>query len=192
MRPYRKPRSPVSEALIRLRKVLNLSQAEFAVRLLEMAPMTVSRFETVSPPHGEVLLELSKVAADQIGKVDGKAAQALRWYAHYFQSLYLEEMIKKVGSPMTVMANDNDASGRIISAPHAFLTIRLDGDDEILAGVHAIALVKRLRSKDPAARKAAESHVRRHAREVIRLGAEGYVDGSAKKRRHKDGRLQAG
>src|ERR1700733_9958179 len=57
------PRSnPTSEAIVTLRKRMGLSQQRFATEVLKGAISTLARYETSSPPHGEVLRQLAEVA----------------------------------------------------------------------------------------------------------------------------------
>jgi len=62
MRPYAKARDDASAALIDLRAVFEMSQAEFAIKVMDLAPMTISRMETATPPRGDMLLKLSTIA----------------------------------------------------------------------------------------------------------------------------------
>jgi hypothetical protein len=57
-------RHPASEAMLELRKAMGKTQTMFAVEVLNMAVSTVARFETSTPPEGDMLLKLAEVALD--------------------------------------------------------------------------------------------------------------------------------
>src|SRR5262245_55370484 len=114
MRPYKKSRSEVSLALIRLRNALGMSQAEFAVTLLKMAPMTISRMETVSPPEGEMLFKLSQIAEGRAAR-GREHSQELWEIAEHFRVLYLQELVEKIRHPLTIFSRQGKAAGFLVS-----------------------------------------------------------------------------
>jgi len=57
-----KKRDEASETLIALRRAMGMTQAQFAVVVLETAVTTVARYETSHPPQHELLLRLANIA----------------------------------------------------------------------------------------------------------------------------------
>lgn len=112
MRPYEKPREPSSLALIELRKLMGMSQAEFAVKVLDVAPMTVSRLETVTPPHGDQLLRFMEIAEAEalrvirhrdISEISARSAEFEK-IASDFRNLYARETVGKAGGSALIGA----------------------------------------------------------------------------------------
>jgi hypothetical protein len=161
MRPYTKTRSEASVELIWLRKCLGLSQAEFAVKLLDVCPMTISRMETVNPPEGEMLFKLSQIAEDETMK-GGANNEELWRLAERFRVMYLEELVGKIREPLTIVSRRGRAS-------QGFLVTPLANKDAIVVGQYATKLLKAFRSKNIAKRKAARKMIERAITEAEKL-----------------------
>jgi transcriptional regulator with XRE-family HTH domain len=77
-----------SVALVALRKAMKMTQQEFAVKVLQSAITTVSRYESGNPPpRGDVLLRFRDIASEQ-----GQAP-----LAKIFQDVWLEDVDKGLG-----------------------------------------------------------------------------------------------
>jgi transcriptional regulator with XRE-family HTH domain len=98
-----KRNDPASVLLVDLRKAMKMTQQEFAVQVLQGAITTVSRYESGNPPpRGEVLFRLSDIAHKH----------GLRELSSQFRVLYLEDVLKAVGSQVTVIPPTETAPGR--------------------------------------------------------------------------------
>jgi transcriptional regulator with XRE-family HTH domain len=99
-------RDPASMALIELRKVLKMSQAEFAIKLMDVAPITVYRLETGTvPPRGDTLLRLAEVAdyAANYLILDNEHAEELR---DRFLDMYLDDALDRIGVEFIPVVKD--------------------------------------------------------------------------------------
>jgi hypothetical protein len=122
----KKRRHPASQALIDLRKALgDMTQQDLAVKVLECAVATISRYESFGPPKGEALLKLRDVAHEK-GLVE---------IAGRFQELWLAEVYEGMTGieTKTIVINSDEPpsgllmvslpDGRAIRAAKDFLTL---------------------------------------------------------------------
>lgn len=126
-----------------------MSQAEFAVKVLDVAPMTVSRMETTTPPRGEVLLKLAGIAGDAHEKEEAKGKRlALSLLAVRFQALLADELYNSAPA-------NNSAPGKLITEPasadreeHGYLFMKIEGSEGMRAASGFLSLIPALKSKD--------------------------------------------
>jgi transcriptional regulator with XRE-family HTH domain len=112
--------------MIRLRKALNQTQTDFAVRTLDMAVSTVARLETSTPPTGEMLLRLATIAAKHsIGGLSGE-----------FRLLYVKEVIENLGGDY---ARFPPATGS--ERARGYLVMTLEGDQQVEFGRRFMSLL---------------------------------------------------
>jgi transcriptional regulator with XRE-family HTH domain len=137
-------REPASLLLIELRRALGMSQAEFAIKLMDVAPITVYRLETTTPPRGDVLLQLADIAGKAIDELfddDETGASKLQDIRDRLLGMFLEEVIKRIGIPFThVLKGDRPH--------HGFLTMRLDDIESLKAAYSLVIALAALHSDD--------------------------------------------
>jgi hypothetical protein len=101
-------RHPASQALIDLRKALGkMTQQDFAVKVLECATTTISRYESFGPPKGDALLKLRAIAL----KHD------LVQIAKRFQDLWLEEVNRTLGPGVRTYVMERGSGLLVASLP---------------------------------------------------------------------------
>ncbi len=87
------PRHPISQAVLELRKAMGMTQTTFAIKVLKMAVSTVARFETSTPPRGDVLIKLAAIAHDCYTREQWTQFSQLR---NTFRDAYIAEVQQKL------------------------------------------------------------------------------------------------
>jgi len=114
----RKKHSAASGLLITLRKLLGMTQQEFAGQVMNTAVTTIGRWETSNPPpRGEALLKLADIAGEHNQPV----------LAEELTILYLDEIMPRLTRNGVAHINYEAASGYILR--------RIDGEQDIPAAV---------------------------------------------------------
>jgi transcriptional regulator with XRE-family HTH domain len=175
-------RDPASLALIELRKVLKMSQAEFAIRLMNVAPITVYRLEKTDPPRGDTLLQLAEIAdkaddviyADSVDEDedgdedDGEYADVeagsrrhyrLQDLRERFLGMFLDDVVRRAGMPLIQVV---ERGGR----HHLFLLMRLTDSESMGAADSFVAASRALRSDDASVRSEAKKLLSTFSRAV--------------------------
>ncbi|WP_158750225.1 hypothetical protein [Acidobacterium sp. S8] len=118
-----------------------MTQQRFAVEVLKTAISTIARYETITPPEGDVLLRLSKVA-DENGRPDLGAK---------FLAIYVEEFSKKLGGELIMVPK---TESRI---EHGYVVKKLEGQKQLLFMQRALLVLGAFDySGDPKISKAAD------------------------------------
>jgi hypothetical protein len=138
MKEHRITRDAASEALIALRTAMEMTQAQFAVQVVDTAVTTIARWETTHPPQGDLLLRLGEIARQQ-------GMPPLR---DFFRGLYAKEVLGKLGFDLMMIPKTET------EAEHGYLMFRLEGIDEIRGAQRLMDIIWRRRSPDPESRKA--------------------------------------
>jgi transcriptional regulator with XRE-family HTH domain len=104
-------RADTSEALVELRRAMNMSQAQFAVLVLDVAITTVARYETSHAPEGDLILRLARIAEDRArASAKGTAEQlAFVRLGSRFRELYLKDVIGKFLGKVNLRERRDDA-----------------------------------------------------------------------------------
>jgi hypothetical protein len=91
---------------------MRMSQAKFAVLILDCANTTVGRYETTDPPHGDLLLHLARIAKDEACLSQWSSAADRQTFvnlANHFRDLYAEEVREKLNDLSAILAEINGA-----------------------------------------------------------------------------------
>jgi transcriptional regulator with XRE-family HTH domain len=137
MRKHRATRNEASATLVALRTAMKMSQAQFAVMVLETAVTTIARYETSHPPQGDLLLRLAAIAEKQ----------GLNDLRDVFRKLYLEDVKEKIGFDLLTVAKTET------EPRHGYLFIRLDGEDAHRLAQSVLLVNAHLHSDDPQMRE---------------------------------------
>jgi hypothetical protein len=143
MNEHEKQRSAVSWAMVRLRRALGKSQTSFAVEDLKVAVSTLARYETSTPPRGNVLLELAKIAE----------RENLTELRDEFRDVFIDELAVSLTSDRSFIhvvrpGDDRPAYGHLL--------MDLEGLEELDAASEFVNIIEATRSADPAVKKRAE------------------------------------
>jgi transcriptional regulator with XRE-family HTH domain len=137
MKEHRKQRNAASEALITLRTAMGMSQAQFAVMVLESAVTTVARYETSHPPQGDLLIRLAEIAEQH----------ELIQLRDVFRKLYFAETKGKAGFDlMTIPKTEAEAA-------HGCLMLHLSGEEALSGAQSFLLILAQLSSADPKIRR---------------------------------------
>jgi hypothetical protein len=116
---------------------MEMTQAQFAVMVLESAVTTVARYETSHPPQGDLLLRLSEIALQH----------KLFHLRDVFRKLYFADVKRKLGFDLMTIAKTETEPAR------GCLMLHLDGE-HALAGAQSFLLINsQLASNDPKIRR---------------------------------------
>jgi transcriptional regulator with XRE-family HTH domain len=150
-------RHPASKALIEFREVLGMTQAEFANRLLKVAAITLSLYETTRPPDSELLRKLKGIAkreAERCEESDPAKFLKLKKIEQKFHILLIEEAsatLRELEGLRLFRATDEDPLC-------AYVFLRLDTIQAIVSMetlIELSTLADPRSSSDPKARDAA-------------------------------------
>jgi transcriptional regulator with XRE-family HTH domain len=134
---YKKPRDAGSLALKDLRERMKLTQAQFAVQVLDTAVTTIARYETSHRPPGEVLLRLRSIARDR-----GYQDLAAR-----MEHIWLEDVKRALGPEIMTYVMEGDS---------VLLVAALSGKRAPLTAETIIGILQQLKSDDENIRSNAE------------------------------------
>ena len=152
-------RDPASQALVDLRAALGVTQQVLAVKFLDCATTTVSRYESFGPPKGDILLTLRRIAHDH-----GHDEIAIR-----FQNLWLKEVHAALGSfaARTVVVGEFGQTGLLVAT--------LENGPAIRASYDFLTLLQYLESSDePSRAQAAKLFKAMH--DTVRAGLDAVPD----------------
>lgn len=124
-------RDPASVALIELRQALNKTQRDFAAEFLHTTATTVARYETHSPPRGDVLLQLADIAKQEADSPRIKLSRRmqLQEISETFESLYINNSRERLDPNKHVWTSHG-------LDRYALLFRRMTGSREIAAGMY--------------------------------------------------------
>lgn len=150
-------RDPASLALIELRKALKMSQAEFAIKLMDVAPITVYRLETTDPPRGDTLLRLAEIAdkapceiySDEKDPDEPSEWDVLQELRDRLLGMFLDDVVSRIGVPFFQIVEKGKRR-------HAFLLMRLNDTESMGAAYSFVTASKALHSDDAAVRSEAQ------------------------------------
>ena len=123
---------------------MKMTQAQFAVLVLDCAITTVARYETIQPPQGDVLLRLAKIAKQEAFKEGrSQAEQEIFIYLEgRFQELYVQDAREKLGCSL-LMIPRTDAERE-----HAHLLTRVGGELAMKLAYYFLSVAQVLDAKD--------------------------------------------
>ena len=136
-------RHATSDALIALRQAMKMTQAQFAVLVLDSAITTVGRYETTHPPQGDLLLRLAKIAEQEAQKERSPAEQEI--FIHLkdrFKELYVQDLLEKLECNLLMMPR-TDAEQE-----HAYLVTRVNGERAMTLTLDFLVVAPVLGAKD--------------------------------------------
>lgn len=163
-----KRRNPTSNALIELRKAMGMTQAKFAVLVLDTAITTVSRYETTHPPQGDQILRFREIAKEQAAR-EPKGSEKHRAFvklADLFSDLYHADATKKMVDQALIIPR-TDAERE-----HICVLTRAYGEGGLTLGTMLVLLEPYLSVDDPKALSAVANflkEVREFAPQVYHL-----------------------
>jgi hypothetical protein len=163
-----KRRNPTSSALIELRKEMGMTQAQFAVLVLDTAITTISRYETTHPPQGDQILRFRDIAKEQAAR-EPKGSEKHRAFvklADLFSNLYVEDAMKKMGEHALISPKTDT------EREHAHLLTRVNGKGAVTLATTLVLLEPYLSVDDPKALSAVDillNEVRKFAPQVYEL-----------------------
>jgi hypothetical protein len=149
MKKYEKPRHAASNAVAALRKAVGKIQTNFAVEDLKVAVSTLARYETSTPPRGDVLLQLAAIADREASSRSGVEQHQFVELRETFRFLFLADVRKTLGFDLVVYHATKDQPA------HGVALTGLEGPEELRAAHSFISLLSMSRSRDPAFRKIA-------------------------------------
>jgi hypothetical protein len=85
---------------------MDMSQSEFAIKVLDISTMTVARWETCAPPHEDRLIRLMEVALTQISQCSHEKAVDFANIAHQFRQLWGREIAERFGASTALKMAD--------------------------------------------------------------------------------------
>jgi len=121
-----------------------MSQAQFAVLVLDCAITTVGRYETTHPPQGDLLLRLAKIAEQETFK-EGRSPAEQEIFNDLngrFKELYIQDAREKLGGDMLMMPR-TDAEQE-----HAYLVTRVNGERAMTLTIDFLLVAAVLGAKD--------------------------------------------
>lgn len=143
MKENNRTRHATSDVLIALRQAMKMSQAQFAVLVLDCAITTVGRYETTHPPQGDLLLRLAEIARQEAFEKGRSPAeqQTFNDLRGRFKELYVEDAREKVGGDM-LMIPRTDAVRE-----HAHVLTRVNGERAMKLANYFICVARALDKK---------------------------------------------
>lgn len=159
MNDHEKQRHATSSALVALRQAMGKSQTSFAVEDLKVAISTLGRYETSTPPTGDVLLQLSEIA---------KRENRMDLYFTFVGS-YLEQQLEKIHGELYFFASPTTGRSR-----RSYLVLETLNTEESWAAKDFLYVIKGLRSPNPKHNRTARAALK--ALHKTGSGLMGHVD----------------
>jgi transcriptional regulator with XRE-family HTH domain len=125
---HRTKRKEASNAVVALRKLLGVTQQQFASEVLKVAISSVARWETKDPPHGETLIQLADIAERNGVGLHHTKGQPFMELGSVFRRLYLDEVRANLGGGQIIGAVETETR-----PGYAYLFVKLEGADQIKA-----------------------------------------------------------
>lgn len=131
MHKHEKPRHAANDAVAALRKAMGLTQTSFAVEVMKVAISTLARYETSTPPRGDVLLQLASIAGREA--LECRPEQRTRFVElrDTFRVLYFKDSFEEKGFNSHASFSFSHLPG---GGPDiGFLVVKTETDDERIA-----------------------------------------------------------
>jgi transcriptional regulator with XRE-family HTH domain len=140
---HSKKRHAASEAVIALREALGQTQQAFAHKM-KTAIVTIARWETSQPPHGQALLRLAEVAKqawlkDKAGPDVESPFDGLQFK---FVGLYIDEVLADVSGSVSPGERYNQIFKWNPKTSTGFVVAKVQGSAQKIAAVNFIADLK--------------------------------------------------
>jgi hypothetical protein len=144
MKENDRTRHATSDALIALRQAMKMTQAQFAVLVLDCAITTVGRYETTHPPQGDLLLRLGKIAKQEANKQERSAAERQIFIdlGDRFSELYVQDVHDRLGWDLMMIPKTE------AEREHAHVLTRVNGERAIKLANYFIWVARALDAKD--------------------------------------------